>query len=71
MATVTTASIIERAGILLDDMTHVGWTETSSEVAQRRAARNRSFQARGKPKTAIVSKVAGTKRRRFRPMALR
>ena len=32
MATVTTASIIERAGILLDDMTHVGWTEDELEL---------------------------------------
>lgn len=62
MATVTTASIIERAGILLDDMTHVGWTEDELlkwlNDGQREIVH---FKPEANSKTMIVSKVAGTK----------
>ena len=57
MAAVTTASIIERAGILLDDMTHVGWTEDELlkwlNDGQREIVH---FKPEANSKTAIVSK---------------
>ena len=70
MATVTTASIIERAGILLDDMTHVGWTEDEllkwlndgqREIvhsSQRQIPRPRSCQGRRHQQTLPADGVA-------------
>ena len=70
MATVTTASIIERAGILLDDMTHVGWTEDELLKWLNDGQREIVHFSQRQTKTAIVSKVAGTKQT-LPPMALR